>query len=256
MQDSIYARAKRGDLPPVLSIPDLCRLSTASLDCPLGAYSPGDDLALRLRRLVTLGEIVPDRSEPVQHKGMVLGSIGGSPITTSASKYTEHRLTATSLRPMLVELGEIGPLLASWINSGVEAAPATTTTTKAKRGQGPWHRARVLDFCAAILRAEDIDHDKPPFTAVDVALAMKQLGLWHRLEDKLPHINSLATYVRKPDAGGKHFDFREGNPATHKLPASVRVEWLVRAYEASQKPDRETGSIRLAVSNFQGGGRQ
>lgn len=250
MQDSIYARAKRGDLPSALSIPDLCRLSTAGLDCPLGAYSPGDDLAQRLRQLVTLGAIVPERTEAVSTPGMVLGSIGGSPITTAGKMYLEHFVTAASLRAVLVDLGEIGPLLATWINSGVEAAPV------AKRGQGPWHRARVLDFCAAIERAVTIDPDKPPFTAMDAALAMKQLGLWHRTDGKLPRIESLATYVRKPDAGGKHFDFREGNPATRELPASVRVEWLVRAYEAGQEPDRLTGSIRLSLSNFQAAGGQ
>lgn len=250
MQDTIFSRAKRGDLSSALSIPDVCRLSTASLDRPLGAYSPGDDLAQRLRQLVTVGAIVPERSEAVSTPGMVLGSIGGAPITTAGKMYLEHYVSAASLRPVLAELGEIGPMLASWIDSGVEAAPV------AKRGQGPWHRARVLDFCAAILRAESIDPDHPPFSAMDVALAMKQLGLWHRTDGKLPRIESLATYVRKADAGGKHFDFREGNPATHELPASVRVEWLVRAYEAGQEPDAETGPIRFPLSNFQATGQR
>ncbi|TXH38605.1 MAG: hypothetical protein E6Q92_09915 [Burkholderiaceae bacterium] len=212
---------------------------------------------MRLRQLVTLGEIVPERSEAVSTPGMVLGSIGGAPITTSGSMHMEHYISAASLRAVLVDLGEIVPLLSGWIDSGVEAAPATTTTTtKAKRGQGPWHRALVLDFCDTILRVEDINPDRPPFTAMDIALAMKQVGLWHRPNDGLPSDESLRRYVAKPDAGGKHFDFHAGNPAKRELPASVRVEWLVRAYEAGQKPDRETGSIRLPMSNFQGGGRQ
>lgn len=253
MQDSIYSRAKRGDLPSALSIADLCRLSTASLDCPLGAYSTGDALAQRLRQLVAMGLVTPERSEEVSTSGRVLASFGGALITTSASTHLEYVISAVSLRPMLADLGEIGPMLAAWIDSGVEAA---APTTKAKRGQGPWHRARVLDFCETIRRAEDIDPDHPPFTAVDIAQAMKQLGLWHRPDDDLPGDESLRTYVAKPDAGGKHFDFHEGNPATRELPAELRVDWLVRAYQAGQEPDRETGSIRLSLSNFQAAGRQ
>lgn len=253
MQASIFSRAKRGDLPSALPLSDVCRLSTASLSCPLGRYSPGDDLALRLRQLVALGLVEPERSEPVQHKGMVLGSLGGQAVVTGGGMHMGPFISAESLRAVLPELGEIGAMLASWINSGVEAA---APTTKPQRGQGPWHRARVLDFCAAILRAEDIDPDHPPFTAVDIAQAMKQLGLWHRPDDDLPGDESLRTYVAKPDAGGKHFDFHEGNPATHDLPAELRVERLVRAYLKGQKPDDETGSIRLPVSNFQATGQR
>ena len=247
MQDTIYSRAKRGDLPSALSIADLCRLSTASLDRPLGAYSPGDDLAQRLRQLVTLGLVAPERSEAVSTPGMVLGSIGGSPITTSASKYTEHHLTATSLRPLLVELGEIGPMLAAWINSGVEAAPV-------QAGE-PWHRARVRAFCDAIRRAETIDPDSPDFTAADVVQAMQRMGLWHRPDADRPDDDSLRRYVADAEAGGKYFTFAAGRP-TFKHPSELRVDWLVRAYQAGQEPDRETGSIRLSLSNFQAAGRQ
>jgi hypothetical protein len=248
MQDPIFSRAKRGDLPSALSIPDICRLSTASLSCPIGRYSPGDDLAMRLRQLVALGLVEPERSEEVSTPGTVLASFGGSPITTSASKYTEHFVTTASLRAVLVDLGEIGPLLASWIDSGVAAASVQV-------GE-PWHRARVRDFCATIMRAETIDPDKPPFTAMDVAQAMKQLGLWHRHSKPLPDDETLRRYAAKPDAAGWFFYFPEGNPATHDLPAELRVERLVRAYLAGQKPDNETGSIRLPVSNFRATGRR
>lgn len=247
MQDSIYARAKRGDLSSALSIPDVCRLSTASLDRPLGAYSPGDDLAQRLRKLVTLGEIVPDRSEPVQHKGMVLGSIGGAPITPSDSTHMEHYIRAASLRPVLADLGEVGPLLETWIGSGVEAAPV-------QAGE-PWHRARVRAFCEAIVRAETIDPDSPDFTAADVVQAMQRMGLWHRPDADRPDDDSLRRYVADAEAGGKYFTFAAGRP-TFKHPSELRVDWLVRAYQAGQEPDRETGSIRFPVSNFQGGGQR
>lgn len=247
MQNTIFARARRGELPAALSIADLCRLSTASLDCPLGAYSPGDDLALRLRRLVTLGEIVPDRSEPVQHKGMVLGTIGSSLITTSGSTHMEHYISAASLRLLLADLGEIGPLLAAWIKSGVEAAPM-------QAGE-PWHRARVRAFCEAIRRAETIDPDSPDFTAADVVQAMKRLGLWHRPDAAQPDDDSLRRYVADAEAGGKFFTFAAGRPTFERTP-ELRVEWLVRAYQAGQKPDAGTGSIRLSLSNFQGGGQR
>lgn len=247
MQDSIFSRAKRGDLPSALSIPDICRLSTASLDCPLGRYTPGDDLALRLRQLVALGEIVPERSEAVSTPSTVLASIGGSPIATSASKYAEHFVTAASLRAVLPELGEIGPMLLAWITAGVEAAPVQV-------GE-PWHRARVRDFCETVLRAEPIDPDRPAFTAADVVQAMKRLGLWHRPDADLPDDDSLRRYVADAEAGGKFFAFAPGRP-TFDLPAGLRVERLVRAYLAGQKPGDETGSIRLPMFNFQATGRR
>lgn len=246
-QDSIYSRAKRGDLPSALSIADVCRLSTAGLDCPLGAYSTGDDLAVRLRQLVTLGEIVPERSEAVSTPGMVLGSIGGAPITTSGSAHMEQFISAASLRAVLVDLGEIGPMLAAWIDSGVEAAPM-------QAGE-PWHRARVRAFCEAIRRAETIDPDSPDFTAADVVQAMKRLGLWHRPNAAQPDDDSLRRYVADAEAGGKFFTFAAGRPTFERTP-ELRVEWLARAYQAGQKPDEETGSIRFPMSNFQGGGRQ
>jgi hypothetical protein len=247
MQANLYARAKRGDLPSALSIPDICRLSTASLTCPFGRFSHGDDLAMRLRQLVALGLVEPERSEEVSTPGTVLASFGGSPITTSISTYMEHYLTAAGLWAVLPDLVEIGPLLASWIDSGVEAAPI-------QAGE-PWHRARVRAFCEAILRTNPIDPDRPDFTAADVVQAMTRLGLWHRPDADRPDDDSLRRYVADAEAGGKFFTFAPGRP-TFDLPAGLRVERLVRAYQTAQKPDEETGSIRLPVSNFRATGRR
>lgn len=138
-------------------------------------------------------------------------------------------------------------MLASWINSGVEAAPM-------QAGE-PWHRARVRAFCEAIVRAETIDPDSPDFTAADVVQAMKRLGLWHRPDADRPDDDSLRRYVADAEAGGKFFTFAAGRPTFERTP-ELRVEWLVRAYDAGQKPDAGTGSIRFHLSNFQAGGRQ
>lgn len=245
MPPSIYARAKRGDLTTALSIADLCRLSTASLDRPYGIFAPGDDLARRLHQLVALGQIAPERTETIQHPGMVLGSLGGQAVTAGGGTHQEHFITAASLRAVLAELGAVGPLLVAWINRGRDAAPAPT-------GE-PWHRVRVRSFCAAILRAGEIDQDAPQFTAADVVQAMQRLGLWHRPGMDLPDDESLRRYVADAEGAGKFFAFAPGRP-TFDLPPELRVERLVRAYEAGQKPDDETGSIRFSASNFQAGG--
>lgn len=242
MQNTIYARAKRGDLPPVLSIPDLCRLSTAGLDCPAGRYAPGDELARRLHQLVALGQIQPERSETVSIPGRHLASIGGSAVTTAGSTHLEHYVSAASVRAVLADLGDVGPLLLGWVDIGRDAAAPQT-------GE-PWHRVRVRAFCEALLRAGDFDQDAPSFTAADVVQAMKQLGLWHRKDAGLPDDDSLRRYVADAEGAGKIFAFAPGRP-TFDLPAELRVEGLIRAYQAGQKPDDETGSIRFALSNIQ-----
>lgn len=246
MHDSIFARAQRGDLPAALPIPDICRLSTANVDCPMGRYAPGDDLARRLHQLVDLGLIVPERSEAVQHVGMAMASLGGQAVTASGGTHLEHIISAASMRAVLAELGAVGPLLLGWINRGRDAAPAPT-------GE-PWHRARVRAFCEGLLRAGGVDQDAPPFTAADAVQAMKRLGLWHRPDTAPPDDESLRRYVADPEGGGKFFSFAPGRP-TFDLPPELRVERLVRAYEAGQKPDDETGSIRFPAPNFQASGR-
>ena len=254
MQDTIYSRAKRGDLPPVLSIADLCRLSTASLDCPLGAYSPGDDLAVRLRKLVTLGLVTPERSEEVSTPSMILGSFGGSPITTSGSTHMEHYISAASLRAMLSDLGEVGPMLAAWIDSGLEAAPTTkATTTKAttpKRER--WYVERVTRFCEAIITSGEIDPDAPGFTAEALRDAMSEFGLWRRTREHPPAPNTLRGYAAK--VGGKFFVFEGGRPKgkdteqRHKL----EVGRLVALYRLAVPENSEPGNRAptVSASNF------
>lgn len=250
MQANLYARAKRGDLPSALSIPDICRLSTASLTCPFGRFSHGDDLALALRRLVDLGEIVPERSEAVSTPGTVLASFGGSPITTSASKYTEHFVTAASLFPLLAELGAVGPLLASWITASGGAAAAevepTTKATTPKRER--WYVGRVTGFCEAITASGDIAPDAPGFTAEALAEAIGLVGLWHRPGEPLPKTDTLRGYAA--EVAAKWFVLPGGRPSgkdneqRHKL----AVGRLVALYRLTVPENSEPGNRAPAVS--------
>ncbi|MBL8451796.1 MAG: hypothetical protein JNK97_03550 [Zoogloea sp.] len=254
MQDTIFSRAKRGDLPSALPIPGICQLSTASLDRPLGAYSPGDDLAQHLRQLVTLGAIVPERSEAVSTPGMILGSIGGAPITTSDSTHMEHYIRAASLRPMLAELGEIGPLLATWIKASAgaaaEAAPATKATTP-KRER--WYVGRVTRFCTAVAASSDIDPDAPGFTAEALAEAIGLVGLWHRPGEPLPKTDTLRGYAAAVAA--KWFVLPGGRPKGKDTEQRHRLEVgrLVALYrkavpEENQEPGNRAPTV--SASNF------
>lgn len=250
MQDSIFSRAKRGDLPAALSIPDICRLSTASLDCPLGRYSHDDDLALRLRQLVALGEIMSDRSEPVQHKGMVLGSFGGSPMTTSISTYMEHYVTAESLRAVLAELGAVGPMLLAWITAsgGAAAAEAEPTTKATTPKRERWYVGRVTGFCEAITASGDIAPDAPGFTAEALAEAIGLVGLWHRPGEPLPKTDTLRGYAA--EVAAKWFVLPGGRPKgrdneqRHKL----AVGRLVALYRLAVPENSEPGNRAPAVS--------
>lgn len=255
MQDTLYARAKRGDLPSALSIPDVCRLSTASLSCPLGRYSPGDDLALRLRQLVALGEIVPDRSEPVQHKGMVLGSLGGQAVVTGGGMHMEPVISAASLRAVLVDLGEIGPLLAGWITAsdGAAAAEAEPTTKATTPKRERWYVGRVTRFCEAITASGEIDPDVPGFTAEALAEAIGLVGLWHRPGEPLPKTDTLRSYAA--EVAAKWFVLPGGRPSgkdneqRHKL-AVGRLVALYRLAVPEENSEPGNRAPTVSASNF------
>lgn len=255
MQDSIFSRAKRGDLPAALSIPDICRLSTASLSCPLGRYSPGDDLALRLRQLVALGLVEPERSEAVSTPGTVLASFGGSPITTSISTYMEHYLTAAGLWAVLPELGAVGPMLLAWItaSAGAAAAEAEPTTKAATPKRERWYVGRVTRFCEAITASGEIDPDVPGFTAEALAEAIGLVGLWHRPGEPLPKTDTLRGYAA--EVAAKWFVLPGGRPSgkdneqRHKL-AVGRLVALYRLAVPEENSEPGNRAPTVSASNF------
>ena len=229
MSASIYARAKRGELLPALSIPDVCRLNTASLNCPYGRYTPGDDLARRLRQLVALGLVTPERSEEVSTPGQPLASIGGRPVLSSPFIHVDHWLTAEGLRTVLADLGEVGPLLSAWVLAGV-------VPPRVKDTDEPWYVLRVCNFCEVVLASGDIDPDHSGLTAMDIVEAMLRLELWHRPEKGRPSKTSLERYVRT--TAGKHVVFVAGKPANcpdHEQRHLRAVAQLVSIYRRARQ---------------------
>lgn len=246
MHDSIFARAKRGDLPQALSIAEICRLATATLQAPHGQYAPGDALAIALRRLVALGLVVPERTETVILAARPLASFGGRAIATGGGHSLEHFIRAADLRPHLGDLGEVGPLLTGWIMQGV-AAP------KPEFKGEPWHAQRVRNFCEILVASGEIASDKPGFTAVDLSKAMGELGLWHRPGEPLPTVETLRDHAA--GTGGKFFVFRGGRPAGGQ-PAELRqmqaVRRLVALYQHRAGQNSEPGNRAdpVSASNF------
>lgn len=250
MHDSIFCRAQRGDLPSELTIADLCRLNTASLDCPQGRYAPGDDLARRLHQLVALGQIQPERTETIQHVGMVMASLGGQVVTAGDRTHLEQYLTSASLRAVLVDLGVVGPLLLAWIG----AAPVEAVTAPPRRLAEPWYVARVTAFCEAISASGMIDPDAPGFTAMDVAEAMKGLDLWHRPGVPRPDIDTLRGYAA--EVAAKWFAFPNGRPKgddakqRHKQAVGrLRALYRLAVPEENQEPGNRAPPV--STSNFQ-----
>ena len=251
MQDSIYARAKRGELPPDLSLEDITRLSSASLDAPLGRCS-NDDPLLRLHQLVRAGLLTPARTEEVQAPGRVLAGFGGRPVTTAPTMRTVYYVRAADLRPFLADLGQVGPLLSEWAGglAGVVAPAKQEETGEA------WHVGLVRAFCEAIVGTGEIDPDNPGFTAKDVALAMDELGLWRRPGVPKLNVDTLRGYAAT--TAGKFFTFGNGRPAGGKSAAirqplaSSRLVNLYRQGAAKEAENPEPGNRAdtVSVSNF------
>lgn len=242
MQDSLFARAKRGDLPHELSLEDITRISSASLDAPHGLCSNGDPLLLRLYRLVSAGLLVPSRSEQVERPGVVLGSVGGHRIGTQASLTTRHYVQAGDLREHLADLGAVGPLLLDWIG---EKAP------KAKGADEPWHVPVVRDFCETVLASGEIDPDRPEVTAKAIVEAMVHLKLWHRGRDgHRPSEESLQRYTR--DTAGKYFVLPSGRPKGDSDPELRHLRAVARlvAIYARANPETLTRIDPESPSNF------
>lgn len=246
MNDSIFARAKRGDLPQALSIAEICRLATSTLQAPHGRYAPGDALAVALRRLVDSGLLTPERTETVTLAARPLASFGGRAIATGGGHSLEHFIRAADLRPHLEDLGEVGPLLAAWIMQGVAALKPEGTGEH-------WHVGRVRHFCEVLVSSGEIASDKPGFTAVDLSKAMGELGLWHRPGEPLPTVETLRDHAA--GTGGKFFVFRGGRPAGGQ-PAELRqmqaVRRLVAIYQRHAGQNSEPGNQAdmVSASNF------
>lgn len=117
-QESLFARAKRGTLPDVLSLADVVRLALCSAENPFGS---GDDNRLRstLHNLIACGLVVPVRSEEVEARGTplfgVMGSAGVRWTVTPSRKVPVHYVHRDSLRPHLSDLGDVGPYLREWL---------------------------------------------------------------------------------------------------------------------------------------------
>ena len=246
MHDSIFARAKRGDLPQALSIAEICRLATASLQAPHGQYAPGDALAVALRRLVALELIAPERTETVTLAARPLGSFGGQVIATGGGPSLEHFIRAADLRPHLGDLGEVGPLLTDWAMQGV-AAPKSESTGE------HWYAQRLLNFCEVLVASGEVASDKPGFTLGDLSKAVGELGLWHRPGEPLPTAEALRGYAA--EIGSKYFTFNNGRPAGGQ-PAELRqmqaVRRLVAIYQRHVEQNVEPGNraAPVSASNF------
>lgn len=244
MQDSLFARAKRGDLPQELSLEDITRLSSASLDAPNGLCSNDDPLLRRLHRLVGAGLLAPSRSEQVERPVMVLGSFGGQRVGTQAGMTTRHFVHACDLRTHLADLGAVGPLLLDWLGTPASKAPKT-------KGAGePWHVVRVRDFCETVLSSGRIDPDHPEVTAGDIERAMHDLHLWHRTDGDLPSPDSRERYVR--ETAGKHFVLTAGRPKDcpdHAQRHQRAVAHLVALYRRAH-PETMTRTDPESASSF------
>jgi len=251
MQDLIYARAKRGALPQDLSLEDITRLSSASLDAPNGLCSNDDPLLRRLHRLVGAGLLVPSRSEQVERRGMVLGSFGGQRVGTQAGMTTRHFVQACDLRAHLAGLGAVGPLLLDWLGKEDQAP-------KAKGADEPWYMPRVRSFCAVLIASGKIDPEHPDVTAKDIAVAMYQLGLWHRSERRpdggIPDMTSLERYVRTGvnAAGEASLVLMAGRPRDCPNPEQrhLRAVACLRAIYERTNPETMTRTDPESASNF------
>ncbi|WP_374487016.1 hypothetical protein [Zoogloea sp.] len=246
MHETIFTRAKRGDLPQALSIAEICRLSSANLQAPHGRYAADEALAVALRRLVDLGLVAPERSETVTNAARTLASFGGHAITISGGQHLEHYIRAADLRPYFEDLGEVGPLIAEWIMQGV-SAPKSEGTGEA------WHVERVRRFCEALVSSGEIDPDDPGFTAQGLATAMGQVGLWHRPGEPLPAPDTLRGYSAK--TGGKFFVFPGGRPAggqAAELRQGQAVRRLVEIFRRQTGQNSEPGNQAdtVSASNF------
>lgn len=143
MQDSIYARAKRRELPDILSLREVAQLSRACLSDPNGRIDNNDSLLTGLYRLIAAGLMTPERSEkkevPAWSPLLAVVPRRG-PVRLVEPRYrteTSHYLSAATLWPHLAELGEIGPLLADWVNVGKppisqSVAPRSNTVKPSK----------------------------------------------------------------------------------------------------------------------------
>jgi hypothetical protein len=244
MQDSIYARAKRGDLPHELPLEDITRLSSASLETPAGLMSNADPLYLRLRQLVHTGLLTPTKTEEVPAPVRVLASFGRRPVTTAPTMRTVYYVRAADLRPFLADLGQVGPLLTAWVGVASERAP------RAKGTDEPWHVPLVRDFCQVVLASGEIDQDQSGLTAMDIVKAMLQLGLWHRPDKGRPSVSSLERYTRA--TAGKHVVFVAGKPANcpdHEQRHLRAVAQLVSIYRQA-KPETLTRTNPESASSF------
>lgn len=246
MQDSLFARAKRGDLPDDLNLEDIARLSSASLDAPNGVHANDDPLLLRLHRLVRAGLLVPTRSEQVTAPGRVLASFGGQRVGTPASVTTRHYVQACDLVAHLADLGAVGPLLLDWMGT----APSRPAP-KDKGSSEPWHVPVVRDFCETVLASGEIDPDHPEVTAKAIVEAMKSLKLWHRGRDGHRHNEaSLERYVR--DTAGKFFVFPPGRPKGDSDPKQRHLRAVARlvAIYGRAKPETLTRTGPESASSF------
>lgn len=246
MQDTTFARAKRGDLPHELTLEDITRLSSASLDAPHGACENNDPLLLRLHRLVTAGLLVATRTE--QAEVPVLPALMTfRRVAVGSRLVTRHFVRGADLRPHLADLGEVGPLLHAWIMAGVEPA------TVASRPAEPWFMPRVQSFCEAIMASGEIDPDNPGFTARDLAVALGEVGLWHRPGEATPAPDTLRGYTAK--GSEKFFVFSNGSPGGSNLHRHGQaVRRLVSLYErhtgAAANPEPGNHAPTVPASNF------
>lgn len=138
-QESLFARAKRGTLPDVLSLADVVRLSLCSAENPSGL---GNDnrLSSSLRTLIECGLVVPIRSVEVKVPTLRLFYVidlspNGRPPAkppTPSRKGAAHYVHRDALRPYLSDLGSVGPYLREWLGdvSSAEKQP------KSHRGGG------------------------------------------------------------------------------------------------------------------------
>lgn len=249
MHDSLFARAKRGDLPHELHFEDIARLSSASLDAQNGQCPNDAPLLRRLYGLLGAGLLVPVRSEQVPAPGRVFGSFGGQRVGAAPTTTTRHFVRAEDLRAHLADLGEVGPLLANWIGAPravEEVAP------RARDGAEAWHVPVVHGFCEAVIASGEIDEDSPGVTAADISAAMLELRLWHREEGDLPSAASRERYVRA--TAGKHFVLQAGRPKDCPNPEERHmraVAHLVELYNRV-KPETMTRIDPESASNFQG----
>lgn len=145
MQDSIYARAGRpGGLGDILSLDEIVRLSTCSLDNPYGTIDV--QLQDKLYRLVKMGRPVPVRTEEVTWPGHPLVSVGGRCIGTPPTTTNRYYIHRAHLLPHLKDLGEVGPELLKWLNDGAQPSGNVADLDEQSGGNAsPWAAQWVKD---------------------------------------------------------------------------------------------------------------